>query len=182
MKNILVILSVLIVLDLAGAAGLWFGYSRIEQAKASEQELRADLAEENQKGQRLAALRQTLAAAAKDKEQLESYLIDPSDENQIKLIAAIERLGATTTGVSVTTSSFDLTQTKPPVLHGDYSLEGSWQGLYHFLRLIEEYPSRVVITRFDVRASQSPAAGSSAAIEKWVGAISIDFASLKPVL
>jgi Tfp pilus assembly protein PilO len=172
MKKSLNILIVLAVLDLALLGALWYGYTSMQDIKTEESDLRAQLAEESQKGQKLKALRDTLAAASKDKEQLERYLVDPSDENQIQLISRIERL-ATTTGVTITTNSFDLVQAKPPALHGEFAVDGSWKQIYRFLRLIEEFPTRVVISRYDIHVANQP--GKS---DHWAGSIVIDFLSL----
>src|SRR5437879_6441881 len=106
-SRILQFMIVLIVLNIAGAAGLWYGYSAIEDNKAKEADLHTQLAEENQKGQKLNSLKETLRLAEADKESLEKYLFDPSEENQIKLLSQMEQLGSTTSGALVTTTSLD---------------------------------------------------------------------------
>lgn len=180
MKKTLNILIVLALLDLVGGGLFWYGYTKMVDIKQSETDLRAQLAEEKQKGQKLDALRNTLASAAKDREQLERYLVDPSDENQIQLIARIEHLGTSTTGVEVTTTSFDFQSTaKPPVLHGEFSVNGSWDKLYRFLRLMEEFPGRLVINRYDIHIVPSVTPEVSGNQENWAGGISVDFAGLK---
>lgn len=177
MKKSFHILITLTLLNMLGGGLLWYGYTSILKAKVKETDLRSQLQEENQKGQKIAALRQTLASAAKDKEQLERYLIDSNDENQIQLIARIERLG-TTTGAQVVTNSFDLQPLKPPVIHGEYSVTGTWGQVYHFLRLMEEFPSRITISRYDIRLTPAnPTIKNSHDV--WSGTMSIDFASLK---
>jgi Tfp pilus assembly protein PilO len=177
MKKSLHILIVLALLNMVGGGLLWYGYTSIQEIKDKETDLRSQLQEENQKGQKIAALRQTLSSAAKDKEQLEHYLVDSNDENQIQLIARIERLG-TTTGAQIVTNSFDLQPLKPPAIHGEYSVTGSWGQLYHFLRLMEEFPSRVTISRYDIRLTPAnPTIKNSQDI--WSGTMSVDFASLK---
>jgi Tfp pilus assembly protein PilO len=179
MKKISNILIVLALLDAIGVGIFWYGYTKVVDIKESETNLRSQLAEEKQKGQKLDALRNTLTSAAKDRAQLERYLIDPSDENQIQLISRVEHLGTTTTGVEVTTTSFDFqSSAKPPVLHGEFAVSGTWSRLYRFLRIMEEYPSRVVINRYDIHSTPSAAADKSNQ-EIWTGGISVDFAGLK---
>jgi Tfp pilus assembly protein PilO len=178
MKKTLNILIVLALLDFAGAGLFWYGYTKMTEIKQEENDLRAQLAEEKQKGQKLETLRKTLASAAKDREQLERYLVDPSDESQIQMIARVERLGTSTTGVEVTTTSFDYQPAaKPPVLHGEFAVSGSWAELYRFLRLMEEFPARVVINRYDIHTA--PLADPKITKENWAGGISVDFAGLK---
>ncbi len=177
MKKSLNILIVLVLLDLFGVGLLWYGYTTIQGMKQKETDIREQLQEEGQKWQKIANLKQTLAAATKDREQLERYLIDSSDENQIKLIAQIEHLGAST-GLLVTTNTFDLQTTKTPLLHGDFALTGTWTQLFHFMRLIEEFPSRVVITRYDIGLTPSTSLLKPTQ-DNWTGSMSIDFASLK---
>lgn len=181
MKKTLNILIVLALLDLIGGGLFWYGYTKIGDIKQSETDIRAQLAEEKQKGQKLEALRNTLASAAKDREQLERYLVDPSDENQIQLIARVEHLGTSTTGAEVTTTSFDFqTTSKPPVLHGEFTVKGTWNRLFRFLRLMEEFPSRLVINRYDIRLVPS-AAEVKPSQEEWAGTLSLDFAGLKQI-
>ncbi len=180
MKKTLNILIVLALLNIAGAVICWYGYTKMVDIKTEESNLRSQLAEENQKGRKLDALRKTLESAGKDREQLERYLIDPSDESQIQLIARVEHLGTSTTGVEIITSNFDYQPAaKPPILHGDFAITGTWKQLYRFLRLMEEFPSRVVINRYDIRAAPlSPEVGKSSR-DNWTGGISVDFAGLK---
>lgn len=179
MKKTLNILIVLALLDVVGIGFFWYGYTKMIDIKQQESELRSELAEEQQKGRKLDALRSTLASAVKDREQLERYLIDPSDENQIQLISRVEKLGIKTTGVEITTTSFDyLSTAKVPTLHGEFTLSGTWKELYQLLRLIEEFPARVIINRYDIHTAQR-AESTTATQDNWAGSISIDFAGLK---
>ena len=180
MKKTLNILIVLALLNITGAALFWYGYGKMLDLKTEESDLRAQLADEKQNGKKLDALRNTLASAAKDREQLERYLIDPSDENQILLIAKVENIGTTTTGVDVVTTTFDYQPAaKPPLLHGEFTLNGSWRQVHRFLRLIEEFPARLVINRYDVHlVSSTPVPGKSGQ-DNWGGNISVDFSGLK---
>lgn len=179
MKKTLNILIVLALLDAVGAGFFWYGYTQMADIKQHESDLRSQLAEEQQKGRKLDALRSTLASAAKDREQLERYLIDPSDENQIQLIAQIEQLGLKTSGVAVTTTSFDyLAASKVPTLHGEFTMNGTWKEMYHFLRLIEEFPTRITVNRYDIHSAPRTDS-TSPNLDNWAGSISIDFAGLK---
>ena len=181
MNKTLNILIVLALLNMIGGGLLWYGYAHMQNMKDSESALLTELSGENLKGQKMVALRQTLASAEKERETLEKFLIDPSEENQIKLISQIEKLG-TTTGAFIDTTSFDRTASVPPSLHGNFSIRGKWGELYHFLRLIESYPSRVFIGSYDAHIeheAQKQTLGSSDA-DVWVGTISIDLISLKP--
>lgn len=181
MKKTLNILIVLALLDLTGGGLFWYGYTKIGDIKQNETDLRAQLTEEKQKGQKLDALRSTLASAAKDREQLERYLVDPSDESQIQLISRVEHLGTSTTGVEVTTASFDPQfASKPPALHGEFTMNGTWNQLYRFLRLMEEFPARLIISRYDIHLVPS-APDAKSAQENWAGTISVDFAGLKQI-
>lgn len=175
MKKIIHTIIILVLIDLLGLGLFWYGYSSMSDLKKHETDIRTQLAEENQKGRKLTTLKQTLATAAKEKERLEHYLIEPSEENQILLISQIEHLSNTALGTHIETSSFDFRDGKPPVLHGEFALSGSWQSLYHLLRLIETYPSRVAISRYDINFESQ----GSIKIDQWKGSIAVDFSGLK---
>ena len=171
MKPLLRIMIILLVLDIFVVVGIWYGFTLIQDKKNEEVALRTKIAEESQKGYRSIALMRTLAAVKGDRVELLSSLYDSSEEGQIRFITEIEQLGTTTTGSLVETKSLVLTKEDPPSLRGDFSYRGSWSSAYHLLRLLEEFPSRLVVNRFDVRYSPS---------EKiWNGNIQIDLSGLK---
>lgn len=170
MRSTLNMLIVLLVLDLAGLGGLWYGYTIMQEGKEEAITLQKGLDEEEQKGQGVADMRRTLSLAEKDYQLLAPYLYDASEESQIRFISEIEGLGISTTGALVETRTFDLVSGTPKSFHGEFSLTGTWSQLYRFLRLIEEFPGRIVVGRFDVRAAN---AGT------WEGGMTLDLISLK---
>ena len=86
MSRILQFVVLLVVLNIVGAGILWYGYANMQDNKTKEAELRSQLAEENKKGEKMNSLKDTLRFVEKDKESLEKYLLDSSEESQIKLI------------------------------------------------------------------------------------------------
>ena len=180
MKRTLNILVILLVIDLLGGGGLWYGYSFMLEVKAKESNLIDQLNQEALKGKKLNELRQTINSVGKQRDELEKFLIDPSDENQIPLLNSFEQLGASTTGLSVDISRFDLGE-NPKIIHADAGLKGTWGQMFYFLRLIEEYPSRVMINKFDTNINRSIAVepGKPALPDQWSGSISFDLVGIK---
>lgn len=171
MKPLYNILSILIVLDLCGMAGLWFGYTSMQTKRSEEIELQRQQADEVLNAQKLGTLRRTLESVTADYQELQKFLFETTDESQIAFLSAIEQLGTSTTGVVVDTRTFELTNKAPTSFHGIFELSGSWEQMYHFLRLVESFPSRLVIERFDVRQE---------GVENfWKGIVSVDLTSLK---
>ncbi len=179
MSRIFQIFIVLLVLDLSGLGLLWYGYSNMQSKKDEETALRASIAKEGEKGQKLAALRRTLALAEKDRALLRGYLFDPSIENQIRFISMLEQFGTSTTGALVETRSLDLTLSAPQLIRGDFTLTGTWSQLYHFLRIVESLPLRININRFDMKRTEAPTVLKP--FETWSGSLSMDIVGLKPV-
>ena len=180
MKRTLNILVILLVLDLVGVGALWYGYTSTTDIKVNETELMDQLQQEGMKGKKLNELRQTLASVGKQRGEIEKFLIDPRDENLILLLNSFEQLGISTTGLTVDISRFEPLDNPPKMIHADASLSGLWPQLYHFLRLVEEYPSRIVINKFDAHIDTS--AGSTASKttqDHWMGNISFDIVGLK---
>lgn len=176
MKKIFNIIIVLVIIDAVAAGALWFGYSTMQDKKAQEGKLGSDIAAENQKGTKLASLRHTLDLAQQDQEILEKYLLDPSEESQIRLISQMEGLGSMTTGASVVTNSLDLSGNK---IHGEFTLTGTWAQIYHVLSLIELMPTRIEINRFSVtRSDTSGGNGKTVDANDWRGSVSVDWNSL----
>ena len=93
MKRTLNILVILLIIDLAGIGGLWYGYTSTIDIKTEESDLIDQLSQEGLKGKKLNELRQTLASVGRQRDELEKFLIDPSDENQIPLLNSFEQLG-----------------------------------------------------------------------------------------
>ena len=172
MSRILQFVIVLVVLNISGAGILWYGYTNMQDNKAKEADLRSQLAEENKKGEKLNSLKETLQLAEKDKEALEKYLFDPSEESQIKLISQMEQFGSSTTGALVNTTSLELSGSK---LHGEFAISGTWNQLYYFLRLVEVFPTHIVINRFEVRNAND----SKNTYDHFTGTLSLDFVSLR---
>ena len=160
MKRILHILMILLALDAFMAAGLWWGYTVIQSKKDEGSELRKELLLQDQKGRNLIALERT-------------FLYDPSDESQIDFVSRMEQLGSSTTGARIETVSLDLSTDAQPSLRGSFSMSGTWGQMYHFLRLLEEFPSHLTISRFEVKGS---GAGGV-----WSGTAAIVLDSLKSV-
>lgn len=175
MKHLIQLLLVLAVVNALGGAGLWYGFTVMKEKKDSEIQLRADIAEEQQKWKKLAVLRRTLILAEKDRATFSKYFSDQSEESQIKFINEIERLGDVT-GVAIKTEAFDFSRQEPKSFHGTFSLAGSWEQLYHMLRLIEEYPGRMVVNRFDAKES-APTAEHK--YPHWTATLSIELMSIK---
>lgn len=175
MKHLTQLLLVLAVVNALGGAGLWYGFTIMKEKKDSEIQLRADIAEEGQKWKKLAVLRRTLVLAEKDRTTFSKYFSDSSEESQIKFINDVEQLGGVT-GVAVKTEAFDFSRQEPKSFHGTFSLTGSWEQLYHMLRLMEEYPGRMVINRFDAKENAPTAEYKN---PYWVGALSVELMSIK---
>ena len=180
MKRTLNIVVILLVIDLLGSGGLWYGYSSMLEVKVNESNLVDQLNQEALKGKKLNALRQTINSVGKQRDELEKFLIDPSNENQILLLNSFEQLGASTTGLSVDISRFELGD-NPKVIHADAGFKGTWAQVFHFLRLIEEYPSRVTINKFDANINRGIVVepGKPAVPDQWAGNISFDLVGIK---
>jgi Tfp pilus assembly protein PilO len=169
MTRIRNIVIVLLVLDLITLSALWFGYMTMQEKKAEEVSLLKERATEEQKGKKLTTVRRTLDLIDKDYTELQRFLYEPTDEGQIKFLSSIEQLG-TTTGVSVDTKSLVLATQKQKSFQGVFALSGTWGAFYHFLRLIETFPARLIITRFDMRGSQDT--------NTWTGILNLELTSL----
>lgn len=176
MKRLFQLLLVLVIINALGLATLWYGFTIMKEKKDSEIQLRADIAEEQQRWRKLAVLRRTLVLAEKDRVAFSKYFSDPSEESQIKFIAEIEQLGVVT-GATVKTESLEFARQEPRSFHATFSITGSWEQLYHVLRLVEEYPGRIVVDRFDARESASSFAHKA---PDWVGTLSVKLMSIKP--
>lgn len=172
MSRILQFVIILVVLNIAGAGVLWYGYKNMQDNKTKEAGLRSQLAEENKKGEKMNSLKETLRLAEQDKEALEKYLLDSSEESQIKLISQMEQIGSSTTGALVTTTSLELSGAK---LHGEFAISGTWDQVYYLLRLVELLPTRVVINRFEMRS----ASDNKNTYDHFAGTLSLDFVSLR---
>lgn len=175
MKRILNALIILVVLDFLAAGAFWFGYSTVSAKKNEETELRKELADEGKKVAQQATLRRALKQAEKERGALDKYFYDPGEESQINFVAQIEALGTPTSGVLVETNSLALVNGGTPSFRGEFGLKGKWEEMYHFLRLIETFPARLVIGRF---SAQSPGGGDPT-IAIWSGGVSLDLTSLK---
>jgi hypothetical protein len=174
MKRELRILIVLVVLDLIGLGGLWFGYSTIAIKESKRTQLQSELADEKQKTSQSGSLQKTLKQAEKEHGELAKYFYDTREESQIRFVSEVEKLGTTTSGVLVEMKSFDLSGGGSPRFHSDIVLSGTWPEIYHFLRLIEVFPARVIINRFSAN-TKSVVDGT------WSGSVSIDVVSLKKI-
>ena len=170
--NIIIILSILGVL---GIGGLWFGYSAILAKQNEETVLRRNVASEKQKAKAFAAARRTAIQAEKEVGELRKYFYDAGEESQIDFVSQVEALGALTSGARIVTKSLDLTAGETPSFHGEFSVKGSWEEMYYFLRLIETFPAHIIINRFAVGSTER----ESASVAVWTGGVSIDLVSLK---
>ena len=171
MKGTLRIIILLLILDIVGGVAFWFGYTSMQDKKNEEIELRKQLVEENDKGKKLIALQRTLTSLTKEHSELSEFLYDPSEEGQLAFVLGVESLGTSTSGALVETTSFSLGTDEPPGFRGNFTLKGTWGEVFHFLRLLEEFPSNLMIMRFDVRSSQSD--------KKWTGSVNVNLNSLK---
>jgi hypothetical protein len=171
MKRSLRILITLLFLNVATIAALVYCVSLMQAKRDSETQLQLELAAERQKSDQSTQLKRTLAAAEKEHTEMSKFFVDPSDEGQISFVSQIERLGTQSSGIKIETKSIDLSTDVPHSLHGIFSVEGSWSGVYHFIRLLEVYPSHLVITRLDLHGSPLS--------DNWTGEVSISVNSLK---
>lgn len=176
MKRELRILIVLLLLDVLGLGGLWFGYTTIGTKETERAQLQSELADEKQKTAQSGSLQKALKQAEKEHSVLARYFYDSREESQIKFVSQIEKLGTTTSGALVETKSFDLSGGGSPRFHSEIALSGTWTEIYRFLRLIEAFPARVIINRFSASGGMDSATG-----EHWSGTISIDVVSLKKI-
>ena len=172
MKSTLRLLAILLILDILGGVAFWFGYTSMQVKKNEEIELRKQLVEENDKGKKLTALQRSLSSVAKEHAELSAFLYDPSEEGQLAFVSEIESLGTSTSRALVETASFAIGADEPAGFRGSFSMKGTWGEIFHFIRLLEEYPSNLIITRFDVRNAQTD--------KKWMGSVSINLNSIKP--
>ncbi|OGZ04906.1 MAG: hypothetical protein A3C93_03865 [Candidatus Lloydbacteria bacterium RIFCSPHIGHO2_02_FULL_54_17] len=174
MKRTLNIFIALLVVDLLVGGAFWFGYSAINAKKDKETELRKELADEVKKVAQQAALRRALKQAEKERGALEKYFYDPGEESQIDFVSQIEGLGTPVSGVIVETGSLSLTTGGAPSFYGEISFKGKWEETYHFLRLLETFPARLIIRRFTAQSL-----GGSDTVALWSGSASVDLTSLK---
>jgi Tfp pilus assembly protein PilO len=174
MRRTLNILIVLLILNLIGGGLLWLGYTQIEEGKQTKAALRQELLVENQKGDKLKSLRRTLSLAENDREAMERYLFDPSEENQIKFLSLLEELGLQTTGAAVVTSSFDVSNSDPRTVHTELAVSGSWKELYHLLRLIESLPTHVAVDRYTIMRKEA-----IGGVDLWQGGLAFGIMSVK---
>lgn len=175
MSRIVKIFIIFLLIDILGGGLLWYGYTTMQDKKVEELQLRKELAEEVAKGQKIIALRRSLDQAKSDRKALEQYLFDPSDESLIKFISQVEHLGLATTGATVETRSLDRSGAN---VHGEFAITGSWSQLHHFLRLVEELPTRVIINRFEVKQTDVSGGAGKESIERWSGSLSLDITSI----
>ncbi|MDO8520536.1 MAG: hypothetical protein Q7S52_00275 [bacterium] len=171
-KRTLKIFIIVLLLDFLGAAAFWFGYSTIMAKKDEEAQLRAELVDEAKKASQQATLRRSLKQAERERGTLSKYFFDLGEESQIAFVAKIEALGLPISGTLVETGSFALTAGGTPSFRGEFALKGRWEEMYHFLRLIETFPGRLVIQRFSAQS----VGGKDAS---WNGGISLELTSLK---
>jgi len=158
----------LLALDLAGVGALWYGSVAIQKMKNEEVVLMQELLSEDQEKQRAVGLRKVLASTEANRKVLAQYIFKPTDEDQIRFITNIEQFGTSTSGAVIETVG--LNSAKPGILSGDFSIKGSWAQVYHAIRLIEEFPARVVITKIETREDGSG---------QWSGTIKLDLLSLQ---
>ena len=169
MRRVINILIVLFLIDVLTAGALWFEYSALAAKKGEETNLRQGLVDESRKSLELAGVRRMVTQATNESSVLGKYFYDPGEESQIKFVSQIESLGTTTSGVLVETRSLDLSSGARPSFHGEFALSGTWPRIYHFLRLIETFPARIVINRFSVSSNDNGALS---------GTMSLDLVSL----
>lgn len=178
MHRTLQILIVLIVIDLIGGGVLWFGYNNMDSKKTEKIEIQKELAIENQKGEKLQASRRTLSLIKEERVVLGKFLFDQNEENQIHFLSILEGLGVNTTGASVVTNVFTLSQVAPKSVHTEISIEGTWSELYHLLRLVETLPTHIVINRFTVSRVGTTGDGNPQK-STWRGNLAFDIMSVK---
>lgn len=172
MNSVRTMLLILLALNIAGGTGLWYVRTMVLSAKVQEAKLQNELYAEKQRNQQLSGLKRALLSTKDDKTELEHYMYGTSDDDQIKFISAIEKMGTSTSGAVVETTVLSLAKTKPPLLRGEFTLNGTWPQLYHVLRMIEESPTRIDVTHFDARSGGG---------DMWSGLIKIELISLLSV-
>lgn len=168
MKPIHIILLMLFALDVLGIGGLWYGSTIMRTEKDREITIRQDLLNEEQGTKKILGQQRLLQSTEAERQALSEFLFKPTDEDQIKFISSIERLGTSTSGAVVETVSLDIAKTN--ILSGEFSIKGTWPQIYHTLRLIEEFPARIVVTKMDAKE------GSSG---MWNGSVRIELLSIK---
>lgn len=175
MRRTINIIVIVLVVDILCGGALWYGFTTMQEKKTEETQLRKDLLVESQKGEKQSALQHSLELAEGDRKELEKYLFNLSEENQIRFISQMEELG-TSTGAVVETRSLDISGSK---VHGEFALKGTWSQLNHVLRLIEQLPTRVVISQFSIQRVGPADSKVREGSEAWSGSISIDITSLR---
>lgn len=170
------ILILLVLVNLTIGGGVWWTYTQINEKKVEETELSVAITEEGQKGGLLSQMRRTLDAVRPAREKLGRYVYTQDEDSQIRFVTEIENLGVERTGVNIETRSFDVSGTKEKVFRAELSVRGSWAEIFHLLRLLEEFPGRVSITRVDVRGGGRDAASQGG---EWTGSITLELLSVK---
>ncbi len=176
MKKTLNIVIVLIALDIAVVGLLYWGNMIMVDKKGEETAVLQSSKEETERAAKLTDLRRTLQAAEKQRETFAKHLFDPTEENQIRFLSEMEQLGTSTSKALLETQTISLSSS-PRALHGEFTIKGTWEQVFHTLRLIEEYPERIVISRFSVSRTS---AGTATTPEVWSANIVLDMINLKP--
>lgn len=155
MRPVLKQLIVLLIIDITCGAALWYGYMLAADKKAAERELRAELVAEKEKNLQLSSMQKMLVQAKDRRQKLDQYLYSGSDLGQIKFLSELERLGRSVPGITLEVGTFEYAKTNPPSFNATVALVGPYSAIYQALRLFEEYPTNIVITRMEIRRQEN---------------------------
>lgn len=174
MKPVIVTLSVVLLLDLALAGGLYFGWDRLASAKSESAAVRQEIATERMNATKSTTLTQTLAAIAPLRARLHEFFYIHDDEDGLRFVKEIESL-ARIAGVDAYVQGADFAGSAPnTVFRMNIRFAGSLANVYRYLGLLESFPARIALVRYNIRVEER---GSSE--EKWGGDVSVELRSIR---
>jgi Tfp pilus assembly protein PilO len=173
MQRIISILIIVSIADLTLLGGLWYGFTSMQGMKSAQEKLRSQIALESQKSERLAAQGRMLTSAENARARMSRFFYEQDEVSQIRFVSEIENLGRVVPGLLLETKSFDFVVSAKnvfPSFRASFEVTGSWGSVFHFLRLIEEFPARVTVERLEAKRGSG---GTT-----WNGTLTINLISL----
>jgi hypothetical protein len=146
-------LLVSIVLLILSCAVFYFLYNKIEQNRASVENMSIEVQKEAQRVEELRLLDRGLRSVEQERVQVESHFAESA--NLVPFLDGVEEL-ATKVGAEVETTSVDVSANKSNLLVG-VKTEGSFEALYKFLTLLENSPYELEIVFLDMSKQEAGA-------------------------
>jgi hypothetical protein len=171
----IILFVILLILVSAGMAGLWFGYGYLTSLKDEETKLKQDIAVESIRSTRLLSLKGTFDRASAEKEKIDGYFFSVTEEDWLRFAREMEKLReASGLGGEMTVSEFSR---DAKLFSETITFTGTFDEVYRLLKLIENYPSRIVVKSFG--AKMDGQARDSSASSIWTGTVSFDLTSVR---